>query len=122
MTTRTPAPAAEPVDLLLVLALAATEALAVLAVAALALLLTLAGWCPSRPSAPPLRPAPLVAPLEALTVADLRRLARAAGRRDLARRGRRAELLAALASHWPTRIELSSMGQLYSQCKSQRMI
>ena len=101
MTTRTPAPAAEPVALLLVAVLAVAEALAVLAVATLALVLTLAGWRPAapRPVALPaaLPPAPPVAPLQALTVAELRRLARAAGRRDLARRGRRAELLAALA-------------------------
>ncbi len=109
MNNLPPAPAAEPVDLLLVLGLAVAEALATLLVAALALLLTLAGWCPPRPPAAPLRPAlaprppaPLVAPLEALTVADLRRLARAAGHRSLARSGRRAELLQALAPTVPT--------------------
>lgn len=104
MNNLPPAPAAEPVDLLLVLGLAVAEALATLLVAALALLLTLAGWCPPAPPAAPLRPvllpeaeAPAAPPLEAATVADLRRLARAAGHRSLARSGRRAELLQALA-------------------------
>ena len=101
MTTRTPSPAAEPVDLLLVLGLEVARAALVLAVAAVALLLTLAGWRPSAPPAaapvPPAAEAPAAPPLEAATVADLRRLARAAGHRSLARSGRRAELLQALA-------------------------
>ncbi len=80
-------------------------------VPALALLLTAAGWRPA-PSAPrpmeapteppasdpvPLPPALPAAPLGELTVAELRRVARAAGLKTLARTGRRAELLVALA-------------------------
>ena len=94
----------------------AAEAAAVLIAFALALLLTLAGWRPSQtaaavvqPSAPCAEPAPLplpvvitpapAAPLERLTVAQLRAQARAAGLpRQLAHRGRRADLLAALAA------------------------
>lgn len=94
-----------------------------LLVPALALLLTLAGWRPAprsaapqpQPVAPaaaePLPPAPAVLlacapepvaiaapPLEGLTVAQLRKLARAAGLpRSLSHAGRRAQLLAALA-------------------------
>ena len=108
MTTSIPSPAAEPVDLLLLAALALAEALAVLLVAALALVLTLAGWGPPAPPAAPLRPvlppeadAAAPAPLEAVTVAELRQRARAAGHRSLARSGRRAELLQALAPTVP---------------------
>jgi len=102
-----------PVDLLLAV-IATAEALAVLIAAAAALLLTLTGWRPAGPPAaapspapvPPLqRPAspdrvkPTTAPGDALAglrVADLRRLARAAGLPQLGRSGRRAELLEAL--------------------------
>jgi hypothetical protein len=83
----------------------------------LALPLTLAGWQPSpRRSAPEVRqqaprtqqacsatsgvqaaPAAAGPRLEALTVAELRRLARAGGHRSLARSGRRQQLLEALA-------------------------
>jgi hypothetical protein len=78
----------------------------------LALLLTLAGWRPATPSpaprqqgpalpAAPAKPANATAAhrpqLEALPVRELRQLARAAGHRALARSGRRADLLAALA-------------------------
>lgn len=117
-TPSTP-PAADPVDLLLVAALVVAEAAAVLLVAAaavllvaaVALLLTLAGW---RPAAAPVAPevlrqpedfrvrlapppAPAEPPLAALRVMELRALARAAGHRQLARNGCRAELLQALA-------------------------
>lgn len=90
-----------------------------LLVPAVALLLTLAGWRPApraaapQPVAPPAplpqRPAVVLAcaaapvaiaapPLEGLTVAQLRKLARAAGLpRALSHSGRRADLLAALA-------------------------
>jgi hypothetical protein len=101
-------PAADPVALLLLAGWVTAEALAVLLVAAVALLLTLAGWRPAAaPLTPPPRPLPVVLtpvapapaaqPLAALKVADLRALARAAGHRHLARNGRRADLLAALA-------------------------
>jgi hypothetical protein len=107
--------------LALVAAAATVEALALLlwplVAHGLALLLTLAGWRPSppRPAPVPLRlvPAPPAAPsappipapsteapggqLEALPVRELRVLARAAGHRALARSGRRADLLLALA-------------------------
>jgi hypothetical protein len=78
----------------------------------LALLLTIAGWRPASPSPPPRKqgtalPAAPAEPaiataahrpqLEALPVRELRQLARAAGHRALARSGRRADLLAALA-------------------------
>ena len=79
----------------------------------LALLLTVAGWrprpmeAPTEPPAPdPLPPppalpaaplAPIAAPLGELTVAELRKLARASGLKALGRTGRRAELLLALA-------------------------
>jgi len=78
----------------------------------LALLLTLAGWRPATPSPAPRQQGPALpaAPekpananaahrpqLEALPVRELRQLARAAGHRALARSGRRADLLAALA-------------------------
>lgn len=115
MNTTTPAPAVEPVDLLLLAVIATAEALAVLIAAAAALLLTLAGW---RPAGPPA--AAQVQPLahhgeigngranesrasdRSPTYGNsqaylLRRLARAAGHRQLARSGRRAELLQALA-------------------------
>jgi len=70
-----------------------------------ALVLTVAGWCPS-PAAAAAAPAPAPAPvardwagrpLDCLTVRELRLQARAAGHRALARSGRRADLLAALA-------------------------
>ena len=107
--------------LALVAAAAVVDALALLlrplVAHSLALLLTLAGWrpTPSRPAPVPLQlapappgalllpPAPAPAPeaptpqLEALTVAQLRKLARAAGHRGLARSGRRQQLLEALA-------------------------
>ena len=111
MNTNRPAP--DAVALLLAVALEVAEALAVLAVAALALLLTLARWRPApaavTPPPPPAPTVPAVHPLavvaasvfeglEALTVAELRRRARAAGLpRNLSRTGRRAALLPALA-------------------------
>lgn len=66
-----------------------------------ALILTVAGWRPAAPAAVASAVAPAtVAPLGAvatLPVRELRQLARAAGHRALARNGRRADLLAALA-------------------------
>lgn len=106
MTTSIPSPAAEPVELLLVLGLAVVRAALVLAAAVVALLLTLAGW---RPPAPPAA-APVLAitlaalaevaaaELEALPVAELRRRGRAAGLpRSITRTGRRAALVPLLA-------------------------
>jgi hypothetical protein len=66
-----------------------------------ALMLTVAGWRPAAPAAvasvvAPATVAPLVA-VASLPVRELRQLARAAGHRALARNGRRADLLAALA-------------------------
>ena len=107
--------------LALVAAATAAEALALLlrplVTHGLALLLTLAGWRPTPPrpalvalqqapqpeegSLPPPAPTAVTgAPrpqLEALPVRELRKLARAAGRSDLARSGRRQQLLEALA-------------------------
>ena len=71
-----------------------------------ALVLTVAGWCTASTAA--VAPAAVAAPapvardwagrpLDCLTVRELRLQARAAGHRALARSGRRADLLAALA-------------------------
>ena len=86
------------------------EAAATLLLLSLALLLTLAGWRPSqaplsRPAAPvalpvvitPALPPAAASPLEALNVRELRQRARAAGLAQLARSGRRSQLLEALA-------------------------
>jgi hypothetical protein len=64
-----------------------------------ALVLTVAGWQPGQTAQPqPLSmPAATVPTVDRLTVAQLRILARQAGHRALARSGRRADLLAALA-------------------------
>lgn len=96
---------AHPVELALIVAIAVGEAIAVLVVT----LLALARWSPAAPPEPsPMAPPPaahplaLVAaaaaePLAALRVAELRRLARAAGLpRSLSRSGRRDALLSAL--------------------------
>ena len=96
-----------PVELALVALLALGWAAAtiarVLLVPLLALLLTMAGWRPEPPAAALEPAAPAPAPeapepaLARLTVAALRRRARAAGlSRELCHRGRRADLLAAL--------------------------
>jgi len=85
------------------LALLPVARAAVAAVAAL--VLCVAGWRPASvasvaaPAAPaaPAAVAPLVPAAAALTVIELRQMARAAGHRALARSGRRADLLAALA-------------------------
>jgi hypothetical protein len=73
----------------------------VLLVPLLALPLTLAGWRPPLPA--PAQTALLVAPavpstLAHLRVVELRRLARAQGLKALARSGRKADLLMALAA------------------------
>lgn len=101
--------------LLLLCGWLAAEALLQLLAAAAALLLTAAGWRPQKSafSRSSMRPAPVipqpgdlepldqgmpVALLEASTVAQLRCLARAAGHRQLASSGRRADLLLALGA------------------------
>ena len=78
----------------------------------LALLMTIAGWRPASTASPPRQQGPALPAdpaepanatathgpqLEALPVRQLRQMARAAGFRSLARNGRRADLLAALA-------------------------
>lgn len=109
MKTTTPPQNTDPALAALVLLGLALEALAralqPLLAHALALVLTAAGWCPRRRTAsvpvlalPPARVQPAAAdPLEALPVRELRQLARQAGHRQLARSGRRADLLLALA-------------------------
>jgi hypothetical protein len=98
-----------PVELALVAAVAVALALRTLVVALIALGLLLAGWRPSRITRPaehlsPVRvmtaqPKHTTPPaLEGLTVAELRRRARAAGLpRALSHRGRKADLVAALS-------------------------
>ena len=93
-----------PIELAAVAALLTLQAIRVLAVALAALVLTLTGYRPSKapgaapaPIAPPAPRRPAAGPLTALPVRELRHLARAAGHRALARSGRRAELLLALA-------------------------
>ena len=111
---------------LLIAAAAVLEALALLLrpllAHAIALMLTIAGWRPARSAAPAQKPAvertkarpasapaPMPAPSPApaqwpaaaltdLPVRELRQLARQAGHRALARKGRRADLLLALAA------------------------
>ena len=101
MTHPTPR-AADPLAVLLLAAWLAAEALLPLVAAAVALLLAVAGWRPAapRPTTPLVGvepPEPAVPSLARLPVVELRRLARAAGHRQLARSGRRVDLLAALA-------------------------
>ena len=93
-----------PIELAAAAALLTLQALRVLAVALVALVLTLANYRPSKapatapaPTTPAATDRPAPAPLAALPVRELRHLARAAGHRQLARSGRRAELLLALA-------------------------
>jgi hypothetical protein len=111
--TGRPAPPDLPL-LLLVAAAAVLEALALLLrpllAHAIAMALTAAGWRPERPAAPakkntaqpavssPTAPQASAVALAALPVRELRQLARQAGHRALARSGRRAELLLALAA------------------------
>lgn len=103
MTTETTTGAAA-----LALASIALEGLTWAVAHVVALLLTLASygrpWRPQEASAPPPAtitppppPEPAREPLEALTVVQLRKLAREAGMARLGCRGRRAELLEALA-------------------------
>ena len=105
-----------PVELLLLLGLAVALAVRELSVALIGLAGAAAGWrapmAPARATAPaeieraPMAPAaPMAHPigdalaeLGALTVRELRAMARDAGHRQLARNGRRADLLAALGA------------------------
>ena len=94
----------DPTELAIVAALLTLQALRVPLVALVALALTLAGYRPSTAPAEapaPIKPTvasqPTPEPLAALPVRELRLLARTAGHRQLARSGRKADLLAALA-------------------------
>lgn len=121
MTTTHNAAPADPVLLALLAVLALGWALWTLArlllIPAAALLLVLLGWRPAAPQPQPVAPAaveaspaliaaseaPALLPpsppgLERLRVVELRALARAAGLPQLARSGRRAQLLEALAA------------------------
>jgi hypothetical protein len=110
MKSTTPPQNNDPALAALVLLALALEALAralrPLLAHGIALVLTAAGWRPRRRAAsvpvvalPPARVQPAAAnPLEALPVRELRQLARQAGHRALARSGRRADLLLALAA------------------------
>ena len=93
-----------PIELAAAAALLTLQALRVLAVAAIAIALAVAGYRPSKapvaapaPTTPAATDRPAPAPLAALPVRELRHMARAAGHRQLARSGRKAELLLALA-------------------------
>ena len=94
-----------PIELAAAAALLTLQALRVLAVALVALVLTLANYRPSTapatapaPATPAAADRPAPAPLAALPVRELRRMARTAGHRQLARSGRKAELLLVLAA------------------------
>lgn len=100
-------PELHPVEALALALIALVWAVATIAralvVPALALLLTLARWRPTAPSPAPAAPwaPPALPALDTLPVVALRRLAREAGLpRCLAHRGRRDELLIALAVAW----------------------
>lgn len=103
-----------PVELLLLLGLAVALAVRELSVALIGLAGAAAGWrapmapatapaeierAPMAPAAPMAHPiGDALAELGALTVRELRAMAREAGHRQLARNGRRADLLAALGA------------------------
>jgi hypothetical protein len=99
-----------PIEAAAIGAAALVHLVRVVAVPVVALALTVAGWRPAAPAAvaPDVAmvsdrilvaglPVAMETPAAALTVVQLRQLARAAGHRALARSGRRADLLAALA-------------------------
>jgi len=88
-----------PVEIAAVGAIALARLVRATLVPAAALLLTLAGWEPAQTDQPQPASAPMAAQPapERLTVVQLRTMARANGHRALARSGRRADLLAALA-------------------------
>jgi len=88
-----------PIDVAAVAAVAAVRLARSAVVPVAALILTVAGWQPGQTPQP--QPASMPAaslPVNGLTVAQLRIMARSAGYRALARSGRRADLLAALAA------------------------
>ena len=93
---------AHPIELAAVGAVAAVRLVRAVLVPVLALVLVLAGYRPAAPAAvasmeAPAAVASMEAPAAALTVVQLRQMARAAGHRALARSGRRVDLLAALS-------------------------
>ena len=92
---------AHPIETAAVGALALACLARAVLVPIVALALTVAGWQPAQTTQPQPAAAPMAAaqpaPAPRLTVVQLRQMARAAGHRDLARSGRRADLLAALA-------------------------
>jgi hypothetical protein len=87
---------AHPIALGAVATVAAVRLARSILVPAVALLLTVAGWQPSQSTQP--QPAAAQPTPDRRTVVELRKMARAAGHRTLARSGRRADLLAALAA------------------------
>ncbi len=114
MTTHTTHTEAHPIELALVAGLAVALAVRELVAAAVALAGAVAGWrAPgARAQAAPAAPAAAVAPMAPavhpigerlamygeLRVRELRAIARVAGHRELARSGRRLELLTALGA------------------------
>ena len=88
-----------PIESAAVATVILARAFRVVVVPIVAVVLTVAGWQPGSTSQPqPLSmPAASLPAVNSLTVAQLRVLARQAGYRSLARSGRRADLLAALA-------------------------
>ena len=100
---------AHPIELALVAGLAVALAVRELLAAAVALAVAVAGWQGpgprARATAPAPAPAPAVNPIGErlamygqLRVRELRAIARVAGYRELARSGRRLELLSALGA------------------------
>jgi hypothetical protein len=92
-----------PIELAILAAVVAVESIGRMLVALVAVALVVAGWRPAAAAQPPAAPwAPPAPPeLEALPVAHLRKLARSAGLpRCLTHRGRRDDLLIALAVAW----------------------
>jgi hypothetical protein len=89
-----------PIALGAVATVAAVRLARSILVPAVALVLVLAGWQPSQTSQPQPASIPMAAQPapDRRTVAELRKIARQAGHRALARSGRRAELLAVLAA------------------------
>ena len=120
MTTHTTHTQAHPIELALVAGLAVALAVRELVAAAVALAGAVAGWratgararaaavAPAAPAAPAAAVAPMapavhpigerLAMYGQLRVRELRAIARAAGHRELARSGRRLELLTALGA------------------------
>jgi hypothetical protein len=89
-----------PIESAAVLTVAAVRLARVVLVPVAALILTVAGWQPGQTPQPQpaSMPAASLPAVNGLTVAQLRIMARRAGHKQLARSGRRADLLAALAA------------------------